>query len=326
MSVWRQIQRRNITRWEQLKAALGLDLAAVQTDFPLNIPERLVAKMEPRLDDPILMQFLPVAEENRAVSGFVQDPLREGEAHRASRLLQKYEGRALLMPTSACGVHCRYCFRRHMEPEKGGLEEALEEIASDVTLREVILSGGDPLSLDNGPLENLCASLDRIPHLQRIRFHTRFPIGIPERIDEGFISLLERRRLQVWMVIHCNHPRELDGDVLAAMERVRCAGVPVLNQAVLLRGVNDDLATLKELCEKLVDNGILPYYLHQLDQVAGTAHFEVDESQGLALMADLLRKLSGYAVPRYVREIPGEESKTILQAKQGESLLAHTTG
>jgi EF-P beta-lysylation protein EpmB len=329
---WRSIQRRNVTRWEQLCERLGMELERVESEFVLNIPERLVAKMESRLDDPILRQFLPVAEEERTVGGFVPDPLREGEAHRASRLLQKYAGRALLMPTSACGVHCRYCFRRHMEPEKGGLEEALEEIANDETLREVILSGGDPLSLDNGVLEGLCGMLDGIAHLKRLRFHTRFPIGIPERIDEGFLQLLGRRRLQVWFVVHCNHPRELDPDVLEALGQVRRMGVPVLNQTVLLRGVNDDLATLKELFERLVDGGILPYYLHQLDRVAGTAHFEVEEERGHQLMGQLMQQLSGYAVPRYVREVAGEASKTLLHPLQGaqpqqrEPLLQNAAG
>lgn len=315
--MWRAIQRKNITSIQALLSYLeiteNLSLKiAKKRPFILNIPIRLASKIQKgTLDDPILRQFVPLIEEEENPLGFVADPVCDIDFKKTSRLLQKYQGRALLVTTGACAMHCRYCFRQNYDYQVSAKEfgEELRLIEEDSSLHEVILSGGDPLSLSNDRLGELLKSLDAIPHIKKIRFHTRFPIGIPERIDEAFLHILSEIKAQVWFVVHTNHPVELDEEVCQALKKIRCLGIPVLNQSVLLRGVNDSVEILKELCEKLVDNGIAPYYIHQLDRVAGTSHFEVEESRGKQLIVDLAAQLPGYAVPRYVREVPHEANK-----------------
>jgi EF-P beta-lysylation protein EpmB len=235
----------------------------------------------------------------------------------APGLLQKYAGRALMVATGACAVHCRYCFRRHFpydEVPKGfaAWEPALEQLAADESIHEVILSGGDPLTLVDSRLAILVEQLAAIPHLRRLRVHSRLPIVIPERVNDELLAWLRGTRLAPVMVVHANHPREIDRDVELALGRLIDAGVPVLNQAVLLQGVNNSADVLTELCERLIDLRVMPYYLHQLDRVAGAAHFEVPESEGLQIMAELRRRLPGYGVPRYVRERAGDEHKWVL--------------
>ena len=315
--LWRQILRTNFVSWEKLANHLELsadDRAQIdpKSSFALNLPLRIANKIEKQnLQDPLLTQFLPTIAERAVTPDFVQDPTADRSFCKTTKLLQKYPGRALLVCTSACAMHCRYCFRQNFDYQpQSSFDQEIDLIAGDPTLREIILSGGDPLSLSNEILEALLRRLDAIPHLRRLRFHTRFPIGIPERIDEGFLHLLEITSKQIWFVIHANHPRELDGDVLAALTKIRKLGIVVMNQSVLLRGVNDDAKTLQELSEKLVDNGIVPYYLHQLDRVAGAEHFNVPEAKGKRLVSEIRKKLSGYAIPTYVAEIVGEDSKT----------------
>ena len=316
--LWREIQRKNFIHWEKLADFLELTLAQrkgilSQLNFPLNLPIRLAEKIEKStLEDPILRQFLPTTKEKDRSSGFVLDPVGDDLARKCGKLIHKYEGRVLLICSSACAMHCRYCFRQNFDYEvkEKGFEKELEMISQDPSIREVILSGGDPLSLSNDVLKGLLKSLDEISHVTRIRFHSRFPIGIPERIDEEFQNILKNLRSQVWFVLHCNHPRELDTEVISRLQSLQKFGAVLLNQAVLLRGVNDSVETQKELCETLVDHGILPYYLHQLDRVKGAAHFEVPEEEGIQIMQELSSQLSGYAVPKYVREVAGEESKT----------------
>ncbi len=220
----------------------------------------------------------------------------------------------MLVSTKACVMNCRFCFRQNFdyEVEVKGFDDELQLIAEDPSLKEIILSGGDPLSLGNATLKKLIDALSLIPHLKRLRFHTRFPIGIPERIDAELLKILETTRLQTVFVIHVNHARELDADVLAALKKIQRLGIPVISQSVLLKGVNDNEDSLQELMEALVDHGILPYSLNQLDRVEGAAHFETTVDEGLALMKTLRSRVSGYAVPRYVREIPGEPNKTPL--------------
>ena len=311
MTPWQTLLRQNITRWLQL--AEFIDLPEVKNlKFPLNLPIRLAEKIERgQSDDPILLQFVPREAERKQSPLFISDPVGDEGFRCAPKALQKYAQRILLVTTQACAMHCRYCFRQHFGYGKeSGFEAELEQIRTDTTLREVILSGGDPLSLSDRVLGELFERLGAIKHLKRLRFHTRFPIGIPERITPEFLTLLERCPLQTWFVVHCNHPRELDFDVLAALKAVQKRGIPVLNQSVLLKGVNDDPETLYALSERLVDNGIQPYYLHQLDRVEGAAHFEVPQQKGRALVEELRSRLSGYAVPQYVQEIAGEPTKT----------------
>lgn len=283
-----------------------------QPHFVLNLPRRLAGKMAKNsLEDPLFRQFVPLIDEKRIVQGFNLDPVGDSSARCSQKLLRKYNWRVLLVTTSACAMHCRYCFRQNFDyAVQPGFEQELEEIQADISISEVILSGGDPLSLSDQTLAALLDKLSSIDHVKIIRFHTRFPIGIPERINESFLNILSSLRPKVVFVLHCNHPNELDSDVIGAMTKLQKLGIPILNQSVLLKGVNDDLDTLTVLSEALISSGIMPYYLHQLDRVQGTAHFEVEEKKGLELIQALTERLPGYAVPRYVQEIAGEKSKS----------------
>lgn len=302
----------------ELYRLLGLDAAALPAAaaaFPLLVPRGFVARMRPGDPrDPLLLQVLPTAAEDRASPGFTADPLDERTALAAPGLVHKYAGRALLLAAPGCAVNCRYCFRREFPyAESGatrqGTEAAIEAIARDGSLHEVILSGGDPLLLDDMRLAELVARIESIPHVRRLRIHSRLPIVLPSRVTESLADLLRATRLAAVVVVHANHPAELDDDVAGAVARLAESGVILLNQAVLLAGVNDSADVLAELSERLVDIGIVPYYLHLLDRVRGTAHFEIGEADALRLMDALRRRLPGYAVPRLARELPGEPAK-----------------
>lgn len=319
VSLWRLILKKNFTRVESLADFLELNeeqraQLVLKPKFPLQVPLRLAEKMmKGTLEDPLVRQFLPTCQELDSRSDFMVDPVCDAAFREEGKLLHKYEGRVLLVCTSACAMHCRYCFRQNFDYETEKLfEKELAWIEQDLSIHEVILSGGDPLSLSDEALGDLLERLSKFPHVRRIRLHTRFPIGIPERIDEDFLSLLLSLPQQVYVIIHCNHPRELDNEVLESLKALQRIGCVVMNQAVLLRGVNDDVHTLKQLCEQLANQGILSYYLHQLDRVQGAAHFEVTEGEGHVLMAEIAKQLPGYAVPKYVREVAGEPYKTPL--------------
>jgi len=318
-ATWRVIQRKNFTHLKPLADFLELTLdqrkhLKLPSHFTLNVPFRLAEKMEKKnLNDPLFKQFVPFDLEEKETPGFGTDPIQETLYRSETRFLQKYKGRALLLASSACAMHCRYCFRKNFDyGEIQDFSKELTSLQNDPSLHEVILSGGDPLSLSNASLSELLMALDAIPHLTKIRFHSRFPIGIPERIDEEFLEQLSSLKSQLYFVIHCNHPRELDEDVARALKRLQKLGVNVLNQAVLLKGVNDNYETQLELHQLLIDSGILPYYLHQLDRAKGTAHFEVPREKGRQIITYLRSHLPGYAVPTYVQEIAGEPNKTVL--------------
>lgn len=288
--------------------------------FGLLVPRGYLARMR-RGDpaDPLLRQVLPLGDELQPAAGFTLDPVDDAAARRAPGLLHKYAGRVLLVVTGACAVHCRYCFRRHYPYDDSPKslarwEPALAEIAADPTIDEVILSGGDPLVVVDELLEALVRRLEAIPHLRRIRIHTRLPIVLPSRVDAGLLRWFSSfgTRLTPICVMHANHANEFDAAAAAACDRLRRAGVMLLNQAVLLRGVNDTFEALAALSRRLVELGVVPYYLHQLDRVSGAAHFEVPEAVGLRLVEALRSQLPGYAVPRYVREVAGDESKRLL--------------
>jgi len=311
------IQKQNFRNWKDL--AQYLEIQDLQTilpisHFPLNLPRRLAAKIQKNsLSDPILRQFLPTTAETSDTPGYFSDPVGDAAARKTKKLLSKYQGRALILASSACAMHCRYCFRQNFEyAASDNFEDELRQAAADPTLSEIILSGGDPLSLANPALDALIGNLAAIPHLTKLRFHTRFPIGIPERIDGDFLKILENCRLQTVFVVHCNHAKELDKGVLDALKKVQRLGIPVLNQAVLLRGVNDSVEAMRDLLQTLTDHGIIPYYLNQLDRVQGASHFEVPEEEGLKIMQQLRTLLPGYAIPRYIREIAGQPNKTPL--------------
>ena len=286
--------------------------------FPLVVPREFIERMRPGDPaDPLLRQVLPLGPELEEAPGGRSDPLEEKEFLRAPGLLKKYDGRALLITAGACAVNCRYCFRREYpygETPVGmkAWEPAFRMLEADESIREIILSGGDPLVLTDGALSRLVERLDRIPHLRRLRIHSRLPIVIPQRVTDRLLRTLRTSRLTPIVVVHTNHPAELAAATGAALRRFINAGIPVLNQAVLLRGVNDAEDALAELSERLIDLGAIPYYLHQLDPVSGSRHFHVPVRRGLELIAALRRRLPGYAVPRYVQEIPGEAHKSDL--------------
>lgn len=318
--LWRKIQKENFTKIQDLIQFLTIDASLQKklyknTRFVLNIPRRLAEKMEKNNEnDPLFRQFVPLLEEETPSPGFVLDPVQDRTFCKTPKMLQKYAGRVLLLTTGACAMNCRFCFRQNFpyETKTRIFEEEIAWIAQDSSIREVILSGGDPLSLSDESLLSLMQAIEKIPHVKRIRFHTRFPIGIPERIDDSFLNVLASSSKQIYFLIHCNHPKELDADVIHALQRVMALKIPVLSQTVLLRGVNDDETTLLLLVETLVNHGITPYYLHQLDPVTGTAHFAVSDARALTLHRFLQMNTSGYAVPRLVREEPGSFSKTAL--------------
>lgn len=298
---------------ERLQLPVSLREAAHRAaeQFPVMVPQSYLDRMRPGdPDDPLLRQVLPLSDELLEVAGFVADAVGDQEARAVPGLLQKYAGRVLLVTTGACAVHCRYCFRRHYpygdEPRRlDDWEPALEAIAADETVHEVLLSGGDPLMLTDRRLGELIVRLEAIPHLRRLRLHSRLPIVLPNRVTPELIDLLTGSRLVPIMVVHANHPREVVDDCEKALRTLVRSGITTLNQAVLLRGVNDSTEALADLCERLIDVGVIPYYLHQLDRVRGAAHFEVDEVRGREIIAELRQRLPGYAVPEYVREEAG---------------------
>ena len=321
---WQQELAEAITSPEELAAVLGLeatDLTGARqagARFRLRVPRSFVARMRPGdPNDPLLRQVLPLAAELADEAAYVEDPVGERSALRARGLLQKYRGRALLITTPTCAVHCRYCFRREFPYEEPSgaaprWSEALAAIAADGSLEEIILSGGDPLSLSNARLENLTRALAAIPHLRRVRVHTRQPVVLPARVDEGLTRWLRGSVLPIVFVLHINHPNELDAELVAACARLRATGITLLNQSVLLAGVNDDVEVLAELSRKLFTAGVLPYYLHALDRVRGAAHFAVSDERARLLAGQLAARLSGYLVPRLVREEPNAPAKLAL--------------
>lgn len=325
-STWQQAMKDAVREPRELCRLLDLpyvvEQAAVRAArlFPLFAPRDYIARMERGNPcDPLLRQVLPLDAEFESPGEFSSDPVGDLAAAKAPGLLHKYAGRALLVTTGACAVHCRYCFRRHFPyeqtpPSLDIWNDALAVVAADSSIHELILSGGDPLTIVDPLLAELVRRVAAIPHVARLRVHTRLPIMIPERVNEDLFAWLRGTRLTPIVVIHANHPSELQGTAAAAIGRLVDAGVPVLNQSVLLRGVNDDLETLVALSKRLVDLRAMPYYLHQLDRVTGAAHFEVPVPRGLKLSEALRSRLPGYAVPRYVREVAGAENKLPLTA------------
>lgn len=291
-------------------------LAPDSNEFAIRVPRSFAARMRPGdARDPLLLQVLPRRLERQGADGFVADPLQEADFRRAPGLIQKYQGRALLVTTGACGVHCRYCFRREFPYADYGhgpdsWQTALATLAEDRSIEELILSGGDPLSLSDDRLGRLLAAASHLPQLRRLRLHTRQPVVLPERITPTLVELLGQARPQkLVIVLHVNHAQELQGDALQALASLQKTGATLLNQSVLLAGINDDARTLATLSQSLFDQNILPYYLHQLDPVRGAAHFSVADERARGIMAELNALLPGYLVPRLVREVPGAGGK-----------------
>ncbi len=321
---WRQELKVSVRTASQLLEAIELPadfrsgISGPETDFPVFAPWPYIRRMkkgDPR--DPLLLQVLPRPEEARLEPGFSADAVGDLAAERAPGLIHKYQGRALLITTGACAVHCRYCFRRHFPYETAprslaDWQPAIDVLRADATIEEVILSGGDPWTLVDDTLAALANELATIPHLKRLRIHTRLPIVIPQRVTDELIAATTGTRLTPIVVVHANHAREIDAAVEASLLKLARAGCVMLNQAVLLRGVNDSVEALADLSRRLLDCRVTPYYLHQLDRVQGAAHFEVPLERGQVLVDKLRPLLPGYLVPRYVREIAGETHKRVL--------------
>jgi len=317
---WRQAWRDSVTDPGELLALLGLEhladnLPVDDAGFGLRVPRGFVARMRHGdARDPLLLQVLPQLAETAQLDGFSLDAVGDMASRAAHGVLHKYEGRALLIASGSCAINCRYCFRRHFPygdeiAAAGQWRQALDHVRADPSIRELILSGGDPLALATAKLGELTGGLADLPHVVRLRIHTRLPVVLPERIDEALIDWLAALPLQKVVVLHANHASEFDGTVDAACARLREAGATLLNQSVLLRGVNDSVGALVGLSERAFAAGVLPYYLHQLDKVQGAAHFEVADDRALDLVDGMRAILPGYLVPKLVRELPGHPSK-----------------
>ena len=296
-----------------------LNLSTTATkQFPLRVPLAFASRIEKGNPcDPLLRQILPIDEELQFYAGFSDDPVGDLNAVKQTGLLHKYYGRVLLINTGACAVHCRYCFRRNfpyadLQLNKQQENDVIQAIQSDSRIEEVILSGGDPLILNDARMTQWFKTLGEIKTLKRIRIHTRLPIVLPARVTDELLTILKTSSKKIIVVLHCNHANEIDAEVAQACQRLQSVGVTLLNQSVLLRGVNDDTMTLCNLSERLFEVGVLPYYLHFLDKANGTGHFQVSENNALALHTEMQNRLSGYLVPKLVIERAGELAKQYL--------------
>lgn len=329
--VWIQQLAEAITNPDELLQILNLENHLASQEgcearqlFPLRVPMPFISRMKKGDPlDPLLLQVLTAKAEFDVHPGFSTDPLEEQDNEIPS-LLHKYHNRALLLVKGGCAVNCRYCFRRHFpyEDNKGNKNNwlmAVDYIKNHTELNEIIFSGGDPLMAKDHELDWLISQLEDIPHISRLRIHTRLPVVIPERITDALCERLARSRLQVIMVTHINHANEIDEAFTRSMQKLKKAGVTLLNQSVLLRQVNDNVTALMNLSNALFDAGILPYYLHVLDKVQGAAHFLVSDIEARQLIQQLLSKVSGYLVPKLAREIGGEPSKTLLDLNLRQS-------
>lgn len=318
---WQGHLRDSVKSTQELAEMLDLSTQRLtwisESDFPLFVPKNFIRRMEiGNPQDPLLRQIVPIEEELRVVDGFSVEPLNESKYSPSTGLIQKYYGRVLVITSSVCPVHCRYCFRRHF-PYKDfrgdSLSRALDYVAADQSIQEVILSGGDPLSVRDSVLENFIQRLEHFEHVRILRFHTRFPIMIPQRITSRLLECFEATSLNIVVVVHANHANEIDQDVETACVALLRSRVQILNQSVLLKGVNDSHEALVDLSYRLADAKISPYYLHLLDRVQGAAHFEVSEARAKALVGEMQQRLPGYLVPRLVREEPSQLSKNFVQ-------------
>ena len=327
---WRLLLKRAVRTSHALLQSVGLSImdADPMPDFPVRVPAPFVARMR-RGDqrDPLLLQVLANLSERLVMPGFVADAVNEIGRFRAPGLIQKYAHRALLIASPACAVHCRYCFRREFPYEDhppGALQDALEVIRNDDSLSEIILSGGDPLTLSDEAFTALFKSIVAVPHVRRVRIHTRLPVVLPQRTTTALLQTLAESAKPVVMVVHVNHARELDVDTHRAFKLFRQAGVTLLNQSVLLKDINDSADTQCDLAHRLFEQGVLPYYLHLLDRVSGTHSFEVAEHLVQPLLRDMHARLPGYLLPRLVREIGGEPGKSLIAMEPAVRTIAPT--
>lgn len=318
-AAWQAILRSSVRSVKELQHLLGLQDSQIDwaenSEFPLQVPRPFIERMEKGNPlDPLLLQVAPSLAELNFAEGYTADPLEEREFLLNGGVVKKYANRALVITTQACPVHCRYCFRRHFDYSSNQLTDfqtTLETLASDASIVEVILSGGDPLTLSTSKLASLVQQLENLSHVKILRIHTRFPVMIPQRITPALVEILTHTRLKVVMVVHINHPNEVDEDVSHAIQLLRNAQIDVFNQSVLLKGINDSVPVLSKLMHRVFEIGVVPYYLHLFDPVAGAHQYDTSETTALVLWKKLQAQLPGYLVPRLVREEPYEPTKTI---------------
>lgn len=320
--IWLEILNNAISDPKILLEKLNLPVENFEPDiqarklFALRVPQPFIDRMEKgNPNDPLFLQVMSSAQEFLQVDGFIKDPLDE-QHNAAPNVLHKYHNRLLLMVKNACAINCRYCFRRHFpynqnQGNKANWQKAIEYIANNAQIEEVIFSGGDPLMAKDNELEWLIKQLEKIPHLQRLRIHTRLPVVIPERITEKFCQILRETHLKTVLVTHINHKNEIDERLSKALFQLKQTGITLLNQSVLLKGINDNAQTLKALSDALFQAGILPYYLHLFDKVEGASHFYLDDASAVKIYQELQAITSGYLVPKLAREIAGEPNKTL---------------
>lgn len=322
-SNWQDEIRQAFRNPSDLADHLGLSLdqlpsLPVDSIFPMLVPRGFADRMaKGDAHDPLLRQVWPDASESVTQLNELSDPVGDLAARKAPGLLQKYAGRALVVATGACAVHCRYCFRQNFPYDESARSNdewiaQLEAIRQDPSLHEVVLSGGDPLSLPDSVIERRVADLGAVEHLATLRIHTRLPVVVPSRVTAALCRILSNTWLRKVVVLHANHASEIDASVVSAVSRLREAGATVLNQSVLLAGVNDSVDALEKLSHALWNAGALPYYLHALDRVRGSSRFAVPDADGIRLIDSLRTRLPGYLVPRLVREVEGADSKTPL--------------
>jgi len=320
---WQKVTANTVNDINALASLLSIDSKSLtgiveNNEFKLRVPLPFVSRMRAAdLRDPLLLQVLPLKQEQQDVAGYSTDPLNEQHYNVCPGLVHKYQGRVLMTAAVSCPINCRYCFRRHFAYDENRLtpnnwNQALTYIRDDVTIKEVILSGGEPLLLNDRLFTRLLDKIEAIDHVQHIRIHTRFPIVVPQRLTPALCSRLTSTRCKVAMVLHCNHPNEIDEYVKQHLNTLANSSVTLLNQSVLLEAINDNVETLSELSEKLYDAGVLPYYLHATDPVSGTAHFQISDSRARQLALELTHCLPGYLVPTLVREVSGKRAKTRL--------------
>jgi len=324
LSNWQLEYKTSITNIEQLCQTLGLNIEQLpistqaNKQFQIRVPMSYVERMQhSNPNDPLLLQVLPTHHEENHIEGYLKDPVGDLQSIKTPGLLQKYNGRALLLATSRCAIHCRYCFRRHFpysaqNPRHDNWTQAVHELQLDHSITEVILSGGDPLVLDDSELAKLVSKLESIEHIQRLRIHTRLPVVIPNRISDELLNWISNSRLKIIMVLHINHAQEINTPLYTNLQKLKNINCTLLNQSVLLQNINDQSSSLVNLSEALFNAGVLPYYLHLLDKVDGAAHFDVCKENARKLMREITKQLPGYLVPKLVMEIPGEQSKSLI--------------
>jgi EF-P beta-lysylation protein EpmB len=305
---------------ERLQLSDHIQQMDCSPDFSCLVTDSYLKKMEVgNINDPLLLQVLPQGQEKSELhqqSG-TTDPVADLDAMTSPGLLHKYHGRALLISTGACAIHCRYCFRRHYPYQQSScvssaLDQTIHYLQQHTEIEEIILSGGDPLVLDNEKLNRLISTLETVPHIHTLRIHTRLPIVLHKRINAGLLQLLQATRFHVVMVIHANHANELGAEEQEKLLLLRNIGVTLLNQSVLLKGINDNADTLVALSKRLFSCYTLPYYLHLLDPVKGAMHFDIEKSTAIKLKDEMEQRLSGYLIPRLVQEIAGKAAKTAI--------------